>query len=227
MSNKDGKSQSASCGCPNPSCRPQTPRPTCRPPPSLFSKLNCTACNRLFFFIVGYGIAYYYDKIKEEARKAQEEANKDPKQKEKERKEREKKEKEEKDKKEKEKKEQEKKDKERKAKEQKDKEKEEKDKKAKKPETKTSQRFPVRYDLDPLPFGLLSLTSSLIVSFCRTASMPSPTPTAKNTTRLHGKQLRRERIEGRGLHALRISMLMVFLRFPLPKLFKDSLKRSN
>ncbi|XP_062135849.1 merozoite surface protein 9 [Drosophila sulfurigaster albostrigata] len=125
------KEGSGSCGCPNPSCRPpQTQRPTCRPPPTLFSRLNCTACNRLFFFIVGAGVAIYYDKLKEAARKAEEEANKDPKQKEKERKEKEKQEKAEKDRKEKERKEQEKKDKERKAKEQKEREKKEKEEKA-------------------------------------------------------------------------------------------------
>ncbi|EDW08879.2 uncharacterized protein Dmoj_GI19330, partial [Drosophila mojavensis] len=110
MCNKDCGAQRPQSGCPNPSCRPPPSlRPTCRPPPTLFSKLNCTACNRLFFFIVGAGIGLAIDAIKESARKAQEEANKDPKQKEKEKKEKEKQEKAEKEKKEKEKKEKEKK----------------------------------------------------------------------------------------------------------------------
>lgn len=90
----------------NPSCKRPVLRPTCRPQPSLLQRLNCTACNRLFFFFIGFTAAYIYENIKEKER---EEANKDPKQKEKEKKEKEKKEKERKDKEEKERKEREKK----------------------------------------------------------------------------------------------------------------------
>lgn len=71
----------------NPSCCPQAPRPTCRPQPSLFSKLNCVACNRLLFFVIGAAAMTMFERMREAARN---EANKDPKQREQERKDREK-----------------------------------------------------------------------------------------------------------------------------------------
>ncbi|XP_030369139.1 uncharacterized protein LOC115620150 [Scaptodrosophila lebanonensis] len=57
------------CGC-EPEPKPQL----CVCKPSLFSRVNCVPCNRLFFFLVGAGIAIYYDKVQREAEKLAEEA---------------------------------------------------------------------------------------------------------------------------------------------------------
>ncbi|XP_033248376.1 101 kDa malaria antigen-like [Drosophila miranda] len=114
------------CPPPKSQCppKPQCPPPPCKPGPSLWTKLNCVPCNRLAFFLVGAGIGLYYDQMKQEIKKAQEEAakqvQKTPKELEKEKKERDKKEKE---RKEKEKKEKAQQEKERKERERKEKEK--------------------------------------------------------------------------------------------------------
>ncbi|XP_033250444.1 protein PXR1 [Drosophila miranda] len=105
--------------CKRPACPP--PPPPCKPGPTLWTKLNCVPCNRLAFFLVGAGIGLYYDQMKQEMKKAQEEpakqVQKTPKELEKEKKERDKKE----ERKEKEKKEKAQQEKERKEREKKEK----------------------------------------------------------------------------------------------------------
>ncbi|XP_034654577.1 TBC1 domain family member 10B [Drosophila subobscura] len=104
--------QRPSCPPPKSSCPPKPSPPPCRPGPTLWTKLNCLPCNRLFFFVVGVGIGLYYDQMKQGMKDAQEDsakqAQKTPKELEKEKKEREKKEKERKEKEKKEKAQQEK-----------------------------------------------------------------------------------------------------------------------
>ncbi|XP_033149118.1 protein PXR1 [Drosophila busckii] len=131
---ENGKSKTSPQGCPKPkSCRPPPAQPTCLPQPTLWSKLNCVPCNRLFFFFLGAGLALWYDQHQQEAKKAEKEKakqnQKSPKELEKERKEKEKQQKE----KEKQQKEKEKQQKEREAKEKKEAEKKakEEEKKAK------------------------------------------------------------------------------------------------
>ncbi|XP_046866277.1 uncharacterized protein LOC124460130 [Drosophila willistoni] len=65
--------------CPQYPQYPQYPpqQPTCRPRPSLWSKINCVPCNRLFFFVVGGAVGLYYDQLKEQAEKARDAASKD------------------------------------------------------------------------------------------------------------------------------------------------------
>ncbi|XP_030369140.1 uncharacterized protein LOC115620151 [Scaptodrosophila lebanonensis] len=57
-------------------CKRQEVRRVCRPQPSLFSRLNCLPCNRMFFFMVGVGIGVYWTRIKERIAEETKEASK-------------------------------------------------------------------------------------------------------------------------------------------------------